>query len=182
MDFATWAETVPVSITGDSLWKMQAYQLALFASDIGWHDVTKLLGDKRTMSVADQLYRALGSISANLAEGYSYGTGQNRARMYEYALGSARESRNWYYIGRHILGEQVAMHRQQFLTRVIQLILVMVPDQRGRTIREDRVAYEIAEGSETSNAVIQFLDILLQNVPMSVSYDVSRLTHQRFIK
>ena len=64
------------------------------------------------------------------------------------------------------------MHRQQFLTRVIQLILVMVPDQRGRTIREDRVAYEIAEGSETSNAVIQFLDILLQNVPMSVSYDV----------
>ena len=74
------------------------------------------------------------------------------------------------------------MHRQQFLTRVIQLILVMVPDQRGRTIREDRVAYEIAEGSETSNAVIQFLDILLQNVPMSVSYDVSRLTHQRFIK
>jgi hypothetical protein len=92
--YEDWAETVPEEITGDSLWKMEAYRLALFASDIGWHDVTKLMHDKRTLDLSDQFYRALGSISANLAEGYSRGTGKDRARFYEYALGSARECRD----------------------------------------------------------------------------------------
>ena len=55
--------------------------------------------DRRTIGLADQLYRSLGSIGANLAEGYSRGTGKDRAHFYEYALGSARESRDWYYIG-----------------------------------------------------------------------------------
>jgi four helix bundle protein len=77
--------------------------LALFVSDIGWHDVSKLVKDGRTIKLSDQLSRALGSISANIAEGYSRGTGKDRARFYEYALGSARESRDWYYKGRHIL-------------------------------------------------------------------------------
>lgn len=27
----------------DSLWKMEAYRLALFAAEIGWHDVTELM-------------------------------------------------------------------------------------------------------------------------------------------
>ena len=58
-----------------------------------WKDVTKLMEDRRTLGLSDQLYRALGSISANLAEGYSRGTGKDRERFYEYSLGSARESR-----------------------------------------------------------------------------------------
>jgi four helix bundle protein len=55
----------------DVLWKVQVYRLALFTAEIGWQDVTKLMQDKRTVSLADQLYRSLGSISANIAEGYS---------------------------------------------------------------------------------------------------------------
>ena len=102
-----WERDVPDTIKKDSLWNMVAYRLALFASDLGWHDVTKLMQDRRTIKLSDQLYRALGSISANLAEGYSRGTGKDRARFYEYALGSARESRDWYYKGRYILGEAV---------------------------------------------------------------------------
>ena len=58
----------PEAITGDSLWKMQAYRLAMFAADVGWEDVTRLLRDRRTVSLANQLYRSLGSIGANLAE------------------------------------------------------------------------------------------------------------------
>ncbi|MFB3042542.1 MAG: four helix bundle protein, partial [Candidatus Poribacteria bacterium] len=88
MNYEEWTRSVPDEITGDSLWKMNAYRLALFAADIGWNDVTKLMGDKRTIELSNQLYRALGSISANLAEGYSRGTGKNRARFYEYTLGS----------------------------------------------------------------------------------------------
>jgi four helix bundle protein len=94
MNYQEWAGSVPREITGDPLWRVEAYRLALFAAEVGWHDVTKLIGDQRTRSLSDQLYRALGSVSANIAEGYSRGTGRDPARFYEYALGSARESRD----------------------------------------------------------------------------------------
>ena len=108
MNYDEWLKSVPGEITGDSLWKVEVYRLALFAADLGWHDVSKLMKDKRTLGLSDQLYRAIGSIGANVAEGYSRGTGKDRARFYEYGLGSARESRGWYYDGRHVLGEKVA--------------------------------------------------------------------------
>ena len=92
-------------------------------------------------SLSDQLYRALGSISANLAEGYSRGTGKDRVRFYEYALGSARESRDWYFKARHVLGDSVYQHRLSLLTPIIQLLLKMVPQQRGRALREQSETY-----------------------------------------
>ncbi|MDH7486438.1 MAG: four helix bundle protein [Anaerolineae bacterium] len=81
MNYAEWAESVPQEIKNDALWTVEAYRLALFAADIGWRDVTKLMRDRRTLGLSDQLYRALGSISANVAEGYSRGTGRDRARF-----------------------------------------------------------------------------------------------------
>ncbi len=51
MKYEMWAKAVPAEITGDSLWKMEAYRLALFAADLGWHDVTKLAGDRRTLDL-----------------------------------------------------------------------------------------------------------------------------------
>ena len=96
----------------------------------------------RTRSLADQLYRSLGSISANIAEGYSKGTGKDRARFYEYALGSARESRDWYFKARHVLGDEVVEHRIGQQTRIIQLLLTMIPQQRARTLREAGLDYE----------------------------------------
>src|SRR5690242_2606593 len=103
MNYDTWVKSVPREITGDPLWKVEAYRLALFAGDLGWRDTTKLLQDKRTLGVSDQLYRALGSISANISEGYSRASGKDQARFYEYSLGSARETRGWYYSGRFVL-------------------------------------------------------------------------------
>lgn len=50
---------------------------ALFLSDLSWHDVSKLVKDRRTAGVADQLYRAVGKISSNICEGYSRGTGKD---------------------------------------------------------------------------------------------------------
>jgi four helix bundle protein len=142
MNYETWLKSVPAQITSDSLWKMEAYRLALFAADVGWHDVTTLMQDRRTVGVSDQLYRALGSISANLAEGYSRGTGKDRARFYEYALGSARESRDWYHKGRHVLGNVVTTDRMHFLTQIIRLLLTMVPEQRGYVLQEDHLEYQ----------------------------------------
>jgi four helix bundle protein len=141
MKFEEWQRSVPEAITSDSLWKMEAYRLALFLADLCWHDVTKLMRDKRTVSLSDQLYRAAGSISANLEEGYSRGTGRDRARFYEYSLGSARESRGWYYKARHILGQEVTGRRLGLIAQIIRLLLTMVPQQRAATIREDETPY-----------------------------------------
>src|SRR5213593_4846821 len=105
MNYAQWMKEVPDAITNDSIWKMAAYRLALFLGDLAWTDVTKLCQDRRAVGLSDQLYRSSGSISANLTEGYSRGTGKDRARFYEYSLGFARETRDWYFKGRHILGE-----------------------------------------------------------------------------
>lgn len=141
MKYEEWLGSEAEAITGDSLCKMQAYRLAMFAPDVGWEDVARLLRDRRTVALANQLYRALGSIGANLAEGYSRGTGPDRARFYEYALGSARESRDGYYKGRHVLGQEVTNQRLDVLTHIIRLLLTMVPQQRGRTLREEPQPY-----------------------------------------
>lgn len=79
MDYQEWEQSVPSAITGDALWRVQAYRLALFVAEIGWRDVTILAQDRRMVALSDQLYRALGSISANIAEGYSRGIGRDRA-------------------------------------------------------------------------------------------------------
>ncbi len=100
MNYEDWLKNAPKDITKDVLWSVTAYRYALFLSDLCWFDVTKLMRDKRTLDLSDQLYRAVGSISANIAEGYSRSTGKDRARFYEYALGSSRESRDWYYKAR----------------------------------------------------------------------------------
>lgn len=141
MDYATWEKSVPDAITGDPSWRVEAYRLALFLADLGWYDVTKLMSDRRTLGVADQWYRALGGIGSQIAEGYSRGTGRDRARFYEYALGSTRESRDWYYKARHILGNSVIAHRLNLLTQIARLLLVMIPDQRGQPMREEAVQY-----------------------------------------
>ncbi len=147
--FEEWEQTVPSFIRDDTLWQVEAYRLALFASDIGWYDVTKLMHDKRTVSLADQLYRALGSECANIEEGYSRGTGKDRARFYEYALGSGRESRGWYYRGRFVLTERVVTHRINLQTHIIRLLLTMVPHQRGAVLREPEPVYVVSDFSLT---------------------------------
>lgn len=141
MNYNKWINSVPSEIKDNSLWKMEAYRLSLFLSDICWYDITKLMKDRRTIKLSDQLYRAVGSISANIAEGYSRGTGKDRARFYEYSLGSARESRDWYYKSRHILGDLVLKNRLTFTTQIIKLLLKMVPNQRQYKISEPDTEY-----------------------------------------
>lgn len=162
MKFDEWVASLPKDVTDDSLWKMEAYRLALFATEIGWHDVTELMKDRRTIGIADQLYRALGSVSANLAEGYSQHTGKSRAQYYQYALGSAREARDWYYKSHHILKEEVVQHRISYLTQIIKLLLIMVPQQRGKTLtlREEKTNYNINQEAHLNTKT------LLEQIPL----------------
>lgn len=125
-----WEETVPHHIREDALWKMEAYRIGLFLSDLVWVDAGKLLKEPRTFSIADQICRACGKISACVAEGYSRGTGKDRARFYEYALGSTRESRDWYYKSRFVLEEKAIEHRIELTTQLTRLLIRMVSNER----------------------------------------------------
>ena len=142
-NFDDWLATVPESIAADPLWKMKVYRLALFLGDLAWHDVTKLASDRRTVSLADQLFRASVSIGANVAEGYSRQSGRDRARFYEYALGSARESRHWYYEGRHVLSDRVTEHRVNLLAEIARMLLKIIPQERAHNLAEEQAGYEI---------------------------------------
>jgi len=137
-----WEKTVPSMLSDDPLWKMKVYRYSLFLADISWHDVSKLVKDARTKSLSDQLYRAMGSVSANLEEGYSKKSGKDRARFYEYSLGSAREARGWYYRSRHVLEEEVTTHRMTLLTEVIKMLLKIVPGERSMKVCEEESEYK----------------------------------------
>src|SRR6266704_3647657 len=140
MNYADWLKTVPVEIREDPLWNQEAYRLSLFAADLAWHDTTKLFRDGRTVKLAGQLFEAVGSVGANISEGYSRGHQKDRARFYEYALGSARESRTWYFDGRFVLGEAVSKHRIQLHTQLIRLLLKMVPLTRGYVLHDSEAS------------------------------------------
>lgn len=141
--YKEWEESVPEAISTDALWKHKVYRLSLFISDLTWHDLSKLNQNRNMWELCNQLYRAVGSISANIAEGYSRGSRKDRARFYEYSLGSARESRDWYYKSRHLLDEEVFTHRLNLLTEIILLLLTMIPQQRKQKLSEPEPTYEI---------------------------------------
>ena len=121
--------------------------------------------DKRTIHLSSQLYRSIGSISANISEGYSRGSHKDRARFYEYALGSARECRGWYYNSRHILSEPVISHRISLLTELIRLLLTMVPQQRGYSLHEDKGNY-CKDNYDEVTKKFTLSEILDQEIPL----------------
>lgn len=158
MTFAQWLDSVPRELKEDSLWRMEVYRLSVFAADLAWPDATRLIRDKRTISLADQLYRAVGSVSGNIAEGYGRQSGKDQARYYEYALGSAREGRNWYYQSRHVLTDLVAQHRIHLLTQIIRLLLTIIPSERGYKLQDEALDYKVDRETVPAD--------LLTNIPM----------------
>ena len=132
MNYGQWEADVAPLFQGDPLWTATAYRRSLFVfvTDVAWHDVTRLVADRRTRGLSDQLYRAVGSVGANIAEGDSRSGARDRAHFYEYALGSARESRGWYFNARHLLGDEVFQHRFDLLNEVVRLLMTTIPNER----------------------------------------------------
>jgi four helix bundle protein len=82
--------------------------------------------------IGSQLYRALGSIAANIAEGYSRSSGADRARHFEYSLGSTRESLVWYFAVAALLGRDLFEARHETLSQIRRLLLATIPTERKR--------------------------------------------------
>jgi len=154
--YVEWQAGVPDEIKVDSLWKLEVYRLGLFAADIAWQDALILNKTPLTRGLADQLYRAVCSISANIAEGYSRSTGKDRARFLEYSLGSARESRDWYFKLSHTLKDEVVKHRINLLTQIIKMLSVLTPNQRQKGIREEQAEYITSSSDFNIDSEIPF--------------------------
>jgi len=114
---------------------MRAYQLARGLVSDSWTDADKLRHHIVTEKIAGQLYTAVCSIEANISEGYSRSSGRDRARLFEYALGSVRESMTWYRSAEPLLGEDAVNDRLDRLEEIRRLLLAIIPRERDRLIR-----------------------------------------------
>jgi four helix bundle protein len=130
--FEDWQKRAPRELRADPIWRVTAYRLALYAVETGWNDARILDCRQITRPIGSQLYRALGSIPANIAEGYSRSSGPDRARLFEYGLGSVRESTCWYFAARPVLGQDVLEKRDPTLSQIRRLLLASIPIERQR--------------------------------------------------
>ena len=123
MNFEEWKGEVPERIKAEPEWKFYAYPKALFLYDLVWEDYEKLRRDLRGRAVAQQIIRSAGSISANIEEGYGRGIG-TKSYLYflRVAIGSARETKGWYFRSRHLLSADVLEHRLALLDEIISLL------------------------------------------------------------
>lgn len=128
--FEEWVDTVSSMLQRDPLWHNIAYQKALFLYDLSWYDCEYLMEDTRGRKLAAQLIDASSSISANMEEGYGKGFGADYARFLSIALGSARETRGWYWRGRHKIPLAVVEHRMSLASEIIALLMTTIPQQR----------------------------------------------------
>jgi four helix bundle protein len=119
----------------DPLWRMRAVRLARELAVDCWDDAEKLTHNEITVKIAGQLYAAVSSIAANLGEGYSRSSGRDRAKIFEYALGSSRESAMWYRSSVRLLGRDLVEARLAKLEEIRRLLLAIIPRERGRLIR-----------------------------------------------
>jgi four helix bundle protein len=128
---------VPVSLetSHDPINRMRVYQLATALIPDAYQDAKLLLADPITAEIAGQLYAAVSSIEGHISEGYSRSSGKDRARIFEYALGSVRESMTWYRSGKPVLGESAANDRLGRLEEMRRLFLAIIPRERGRKMK-----------------------------------------------
>lgn len=95
-ELARWSDIQPTELTGDPIWKLDAYRHAAYVAALVRTDVAALTGEPVLVHAASQLLRAGTSIAANLAESYGRPTNPDRLRYLSIALGSLRETQTWY--------------------------------------------------------------------------------------
>jgi four helix bundle protein len=130
ISYDEWLETTPESFKRDALWKFETFRKALFVADLAWLDCEKLITHPLGRGIAWQLIESAGSVSANIEEGYGRGFGKDYARFLRVALGSARETRGWYWKARRGLDAQIVVQRIKLLDEIIAGLVTTSDQQR----------------------------------------------------
>ena len=151
---AEWAVRVPDVMREDPIWRLPAYRFALYLGDLAQlEDAPLIRRDYRTRRHLDQFLDAVGSISANIAEGYGRTTGPERARFYEYAESSAREARDWFFKVRHALNPEVATSRVLLVSRIMRILRTASIRERAQPRSRARQASEKARPRRAAPAI-----------------------------
>ena len=112
--------------TRDRVEDFGAYQKAMQLMDDFWQDADILKQDFRGREIATQMTRCIGSISANMEEGYGRGFGRELVQFYRYSRGSARESKGWYLRARHLLPAEIVEKRTALLDEIIGILVATI--------------------------------------------------------
>jgi four helix bundle protein len=117
-----------------ALGRVQAYRIAVEVARTVVKDAQLVLAEPALREVGPQLVRAVGSIAANIAEGYPRRSRADRVRYYEYALGSALEARRWCSVAYAVLPGEILRSRLSSLASIRRLLLAMIRNDRdGKT-------------------------------------------------
>jgi len=130
--YKEWEQRVHERVKSEPVWGFYGYRKALFLYELTWQDCGRLLNDRRGKAIVDQLIRSAGSITANIEEGHGRGFGKQRNWFLTVSIGSARESKGWYWRARRLLPSEVLDHRLALLDEVIALIVTELSRQKNR--------------------------------------------------
>lgn len=130
--YEAWLGQAPASFVQDPLWGFETYRKALFLSDLAWFDAEKRLQDARGKALVWQSLDAAGSVPANIEEGFGRGFGTDCGRFLKIALGSARETRGWYYRSRHVFDPAMLDRRLKLADEIISGLVTTAKQQYNR--------------------------------------------------
>lgn len=111
-----------INYTKDKLDELRFYQDSMTLWDDCWDDWQTLMGDVRGREIAKQLTRSVGSVSANIEEGYGRGFGKQYPQYLRISRGSAQESKGWYRRARFLLPKKTVEDRVSRLESIIARI------------------------------------------------------------
>ena len=94
-ELIAWEARQREEITKDPLWRLNIYRETMFLLQRIREDVREHGPSGSYSAAKEQLLTAVGSIVANVAEGYGRPTTADRVRFMSYAFGSVREAVVW---------------------------------------------------------------------------------------
>ena len=137
MTYDEWEATVPALLKADAIWRVQAFRLAGYAGAVAGRDADSIAEHSWLVKSAAQLASAAESIPANIAEGYARLSPKDRVRYYEYALGSAAETRSRYVTLSRRFDPSVLDARLRVLASITRLVLTMIRSGRLKATSPD---------------------------------------------
>lgn len=106
----------------DKLDELRIYQSAMNLWEECWDDTEILMRDVRGKEITRQLIRSVGSVSANIEEGFGRSFGKEYIHFLRISRGSARESKGWYLRSKKLLPETTVTQRTEALSKLVGMI------------------------------------------------------------
>jgi len=127
---------------GDRLDALLFYQLSLQLWDNFWQDSELMMNDIRGKELVKQMTRSVGSISANIEEGYGRGFGKEYPHFLRISRGSARESKGWYTRAKLFLPSSTIEQRIKMINEIIAMETKTIETLENRNLQKGQVTSE----------------------------------------